>query len=72
MIEDTGGDKIGSPTKMFDLLQAAQSRNSDAPTKDHSYVTLQSLAALKFGILSFLECELNVLHSDRNSSIHLT
>ncbi|KAF7973578.1 hypothetical protein HWV62_14858 [Athelia sp. TMB] len=49
------GDKIGSPDKMYALLQAAQARNNDAPTLDHSYVTIRSLGALKFAILSILE-----------------
>ncbi|KZS94735.1 hypothetical protein SISNIDRAFT_484272 [Sistotremastrum niveocremeum HHB9708] len=41
--------------QMFDLLVAAQVRNDDAPTLDHSYVTIRSLGALKFAILSILE-----------------
>ncbi|KAL8283770.1 hypothetical protein RQP46_005202 [Phenoliferia psychrophenolica] len=49
------GDQIGSPSKMYALLEAAQARNNDAPTKDHSYVTVRSLGALKFAILSILE-----------------
>ncbi|KAM0748095.1 hypothetical protein T439DRAFT_358672 [Meredithblackwellia eburnea MCA 4105] len=48
-------DAIGSPRKMFDLLVAAQVRNDDAPTFEHSYLTLRSLGALKFAILSILE-----------------
>lgn len=49
------GDKIGSPSKMYDLLIVAQKRNADAPTKDNSYLTIRSLGALKFAILSILE-----------------
>lgn len=49
------GSQIGSPSKMYDLLEAAQARNNDAPTKGHSYVTIRSLGALKFAILSILE-----------------
>lgn len=37
------GDKIGSPDKMYQLLQAAQTRNHDAPTRENSYVTIRSL-----------------------------
>lgn len=37
------GNQVGSPDRMFQLLQEAQLRNDDAPTKDHSYVTVQSL-----------------------------
>ncbi|GAA5929752.1 hypothetical protein JCM1841_002636 [Sporobolomyces salmonicolor] len=48
-------DLIGSPSKMFDLLNAAQIRNGDAATRDHSYLTVRSLGALKFGVLSLLE-----------------
>ncbi|KZP03885.1 Na+/solute symporter [Athelia psychrophila] len=51
----TSGDQIGSPDKMYNLLLAAQARNNDAPTLDHSYVTIRSLGALKFAILSILE-----------------
>ncbi|KZT41737.1 Na+/solute symporter [Sistotremastrum suecicum HHB10207 ss-3] len=51
----TTSDLVGSPGKMFDLLVAAQVRNDDAPTLDHSYVTIRSLGALKFAILSILE-----------------
>lgn len=40
---------------MYDLLIAAQKRNADAPTKDNSYLTIRSLGALKFAILSILE-----------------
>lgn len=50
------GDQIGSPGKMYDLLQAAAARNNyEAPTKDGSYVTIKSLGALKFAWLSILE-----------------
>jgi Na+/proline symporter len=37
------GNKIGSPDAMYNLLQAAQVRNHNAPTKDNSYVTIRSL-----------------------------
>jgi len=41
---------------MFDLLREAQVRNSfSAPTKEGSYLTIRSLGALKFAILSILE-----------------
>lgn len=40
---------------MFDLLVDAQARNNDAPTHEHSYMTIRSLGALKFAILSLLE-----------------
>lgn len=40
---------------MYDLLVEAQIRNADAPTLDNSYVTIRSLGALKFAILSILE-----------------
>lgn len=48
-------DLIGSPGRMFELLVQAQARNQDAPTHDHSYLTIRSLGALKFAILSLLE-----------------
>lgn len=48
-------DLIGSPSKMYDLLVDAQSRNQDAATHEHSYLTIRSLPALKFAILSVLE-----------------
>lgn len=37
---------IGSPAHMWALLQDAQVRNADAPTLQHSYVTVRSLGAL--------------------------
>lgn len=37
------GSQIGSPDRMFQLLLQAQQRNGDAPTKENSYVTIQSL-----------------------------
>jgi Na+/proline symporter len=37
------GNKNGSPDAMYNLLQAAQVRNHNAPTKDNSYVTIRSL-----------------------------
>ncbi|GAA5990146.1 hypothetical protein JCM10908_005843 [Rhodotorula pacifica] len=46
---------IGSPSKMYDLLIAAQARNGDAATYQHSYLTVRSLGALKFAVLSILE-----------------
>ncbi|TVY49185.1 putative urea active transporter 1 [Lachnellula cervina] len=50
------GTQIGSPGKMWDLLIAAAQRNDySAPTKDGSYLTIRSLGALKFAILSILE-----------------
>ncbi|KAI4750378.1 sodium symporter family protein [Aureobasidium sp. EXF-3400] len=50
------GDQIGSPAKMWDLLHEAAKRNDySAPTKDGSYLTIRSLGALKFAILSILE-----------------
>ncbi|THW12977.1 sodium symporter family protein [Aureobasidium pullulans] len=50
------GDQIGSPAKMWDLLHEAAARNDySAPTKDGSYLTVRSLGALKFAILSILE-----------------
>jgi Na+/proline symporter len=50
------GDQIGSPAKMWDLLHEAAERNDySAPTKDGSYLTIRSLGALKFAILSILE-----------------
>lgn len=50
------GDQIGSPAKMWDLLHEAAERNGySAPTKDGSYLTIRSLGALKFAILSILE-----------------
>lgn len=48
-------DLIGSPSKMYELLIQAQLRNADAPTHEHSYLTIRSLGALKFAILSLLE-----------------
>ncbi|PVH89988.1 sodium symporter family protein [Cadophora sp. DSE1049] len=50
------GDQIGSPGKMWDLLIEAAKRNDySAPTEDGSYLTIRSLGALKFAILSILE-----------------
>lgn len=50
------GSQIGSPGRMWDLLIAAAERNNySAPTKDGSYLTIRSLGALKFAILSILE-----------------
>jgi Na+/proline symporter len=50
------GGAIGSPGAMYDLLVAAQVRNDfSAPTKEGSYLTVRSLGALKFAILSILE-----------------
>ncbi|KAK0124215.1 hypothetical protein ONS95_009193 [Cadophora gregata] len=50
------GDQIGSPGKMWDLLiEAAKRNNYSAPTKDGSYLTIRSIGALKFAILSILE-----------------
>ncbi|KAG4441395.1 hypothetical protein IFR05_003152, partial [Cadophora sp. M221] len=50
------GNQIGSPGKMWDLLIEAARRNDySAPTKDGSYLTIRSLGALKFAILSILE-----------------
>jgi Na+/proline symporter len=50
------GSQIGSPGKMWDLLiEAAKRNNYSAPTKDGSYLTIRSLGALKFAILSILE-----------------
>jgi urea-proton symporter len=50
------GTQIGSPGKMWDLLiEAAKRNNYSAPTKDGSYLTIRSLGALKFAILSILE-----------------
>ncbi|KAH7418990.1 putative DUR3-urea permease [Cadophora sp. MPI-SDFR-AT-0126] len=50
------GDQVGSPGKMWDLLIEAAKRNDySAPTKDGSYLTIRSLGALKFAILSILE-----------------
>lgn len=41
---------------MWDLLiEAAKRNNYSAPTKDGSYLTIRSLGALKFAILSILE-----------------
>lgn len=40
---------------MFELLVQAQARNHDAPTHENSYLTIRSLGALKFAILSLLE-----------------
>ncbi len=41
---------------MYDLLVSAQQRNNySAATKDGSYLTIRSLSALKFAILSILE-----------------
>jgi len=41
---------------MWDLLiEAAERNNYSAPTKDGSYLTIRSLGALKFAILSILE-----------------
>ena len=41
---------------MWDLLTEAAARNNySAPTKDGSYLTIRSLGALKFAILSILE-----------------
>lgn len=51
------GTQVGSPSKMFDLLQEAQIRNHDAATHENSYMTIRSLGALKFAILSILECQ---------------
>ncbi|GAA6012175.1 hypothetical protein JCM11491_001774 [Sporobolomyces phaffii] len=48
-------DLIGSPSKMYDLLIEAQARNHDAATHENSYLTIRSLGALKFAILSLLE-----------------
>jgi Na+/proline symporter len=50
------GNQSGSPGKMWDLLiEAAKRNNYSAPTKDGSYLTIRSLGALKFAILSILE-----------------
>ncbi|TVY41695.1 putative urea active transporter [Lachnellula subtilissima] len=50
------GTQIGSPGKMWDLLiEAAQRNDYSAPTRDGSYLTIRSLGALKFAILSILE-----------------
>jgi Na+/proline symporter len=50
------GNQVGSPGKMWDLLiEAAKRNNYSAPTKDGSYLTIRSLGALKFAILSILE-----------------
>lgn len=50
------GSQIGSPEKMWDLLIEAAKRNDySAPTSDGSYLTIRSLGALKFAILSILE-----------------
>jgi SSS family transporter len=50
------GSQIGSPGKMWDLLiEAAKRNNYSAPTRDGSYLTIRSLDALKFAILSILE-----------------
>ncbi|KUJ08332.1 putative DUR3-urea permease [Mollisia scopiformis] len=50
------GTQIGSPGKMWDLLiEAAKRNNYSAPTKDGSYLSIRSLGALKFAILSILE-----------------
>ncbi|KAH0233559.1 sodium symporter family protein, partial [Aureobasidium melanogenum] len=50
------GDQIGSPGKMWDLLNAAANRNDySAPTEGGTYLTIRSLGALKFAILSLLE-----------------
>jgi Na+/proline symporter len=50
------GSQVGSPAKMWDLLIEAATRNNfSAPTKDGSYLTIRSLGALKFAILSILE-----------------
>lgn len=44
---------------MFDLLEAAQVRNNDAPTRDHSYLTIRSLGALKYGLAIYPDRDLN-------------
>ncbi|KAI4764881.1 sodium symporter family protein [Aureobasidium sp. EXF-3400] len=50
------GDQIGSPGKMWDLLNSAAKRNDySAPTEGGTYLTIRSLGALKFAILSLLE-----------------
>ncbi|KAG9525974.1 sodium symporter family protein, partial [Aureobasidium melanogenum] len=50
------GDQIGSPGKMWDLLNAAAKRNDySAPTEGGTYLTIRSLGALKFATLSLLE-----------------
>lgn len=50
------GSQVGSPGKMWDLLIEAAARNNySAPTKDGSYLTIRSLGALKFAVLSILE-----------------
>lgn len=50
------GSSIGSPDRMWELLQEAQVRNNySAPTDGGSYLTIRSLGALKFAILSLLE-----------------
>ncbi|KAH0175181.1 sodium symporter family protein, partial [Aureobasidium melanogenum] len=50
------GDQIGSPGKMWDLLNSAAKRNDySAPTEGGTYLTIRSLGALKFTILSLLE-----------------
>ncbi|SCZ87362.1 BZ3500_MvSof-1268-A1-R1_Chr2-2g04828 [Microbotryum saponariae] len=51
----TTSSQVGSPDRMYDLLIEAQNRNRDAPTLEHSYLTVRSLGALKFAILSILE-----------------
>ncbi|SCV70237.1 BQ2448_1631 [Microbotryum intermedium] len=51
----TTSSQVGSPNRMYDLLIEAQARNRDAPTLDNSYLTIRSLGALKFAILSILE-----------------
>ncbi|KAF3761228.1 hypothetical protein M406DRAFT_65726 [Cryphonectria parasitica EP155] len=50
------GNQIGSPGAMWDMLiEAAKRNNFSAPTQDGSYLTIRSLPALKFAILSILE-----------------
>lgn len=50
------GNLVGSPGAMWDMLIEAAARNDySAPTRDGSYLTIRSLGALKFAILSILE-----------------
>jgi len=50
------GSQVGSPGKMWDLLNdAAQRNNHSAPTAGGTYLTIRSLGALKFAILSLAE-----------------
>lgn len=50
------GNQVGSPGKMWDLLNEAAQRNQySAPTAGGTYLTIRSLGALKFAILSLAE-----------------